>query len=539
MSTPNTPTTNTTKTAYAYSRFSTVQQADGDSKRRQESLSRAWPEASDYEIKYLHDAGISAYSGKNRTIGQFGVFLASLRSGRLGVRPVLLVENLDRISREELETAQALFLEIVGLGATIITLHNGKRYAKGMGLVDIITALVEMDVAHQHSAKLSMRVKAAVEARKRSGGIIHNRSSAPSWLRLDAKRTHFEPIPERVAIVRRIFDLAAKGVGPASISRILNTERVATWSARKLKHSAWRETTVSKILFGRSVLGEFEGRANYFGEPVVPPELWAQVNDRTRREAQGRGKGVVTESNLLCGLVVSGLDGSKMILRRSGVRHRKTKEITWHAYLASNETIAGRSSHRIKYDKVEGLLLWAFSTMDPQILARARSGVRDDTQDRLDERQFQIDEASRQIAKYRRLIENDPDPSMTLVLELKRHETEFKEAQENLSTLQVQSAKANEVPVVPDDLTKPETRRALRAEIAQWCKNIEVFAEDLVIWFTADHGIRIPLEGEPKLFIHEKDAPVNPEEEVMPDAATGEPEEEMALTAATDNYYTN
>lgn len=56
------------------------------------------------------------------------------------------------------------------------------------------------------------------------------------------------------------------------------------------------------------MLGEFEGRANYFGEPVVPVELWAKVNDRTRKEAQGRGRGVVTESNLLCGLVVSGLD---------------------------------------------------------------------------------------------------------------------------------------------------------------------------------------------------------------------------------------
>lgn len=253
--------------AYAYSRFSTIQQQDGDSKRRQESLARAWPDSVNYKIEYLHDAGISAYSGKNRTIGQFGVFLASLRSGELGAKPVLLVENLDRISREEIETAQSLFLEIIRLGATIITLHNGKRYAKGMGLVDIITALVEMDVAHQHSAKLSMRVKAAVDARKKSGAIVHNRSSAPSWLRLDAKRTRFEPIPERVEVVCRMFDLAAKGVGPASISRILNTERVATWSARKSKHPAWRESAVANILFGRAVLGEFEGRANYWFFP--------------------------------------------------------------------------------------------------------------------------------------------------------------------------------------------------------------------------------------------------------------------------------
>lgn len=503
MTNQDTSSTNQKPIAYAYSRFSTIQQADGDSKRRQESLTRTWADASRYEIRYLHDAGISAYSGKNRTIGQFGRFLASLRSGDLGTKPVLLVENLDRISREELETAQALFLEIVGLGATIITLHNGKRYAKGMGLVDIITALVEMDVAHQHSAKLSMRVKAAVDARKKSGAIVHNRSQSPGWLRLNPARTQFEPIPERVAVVQRMFDLAAKGIGPAAIARLFNTEGVKSWSVRKGVPTMWREDTVSQIIYGRSVLGEYEGRAGYFGAAVVSPEVWAKVNDRTKKAAQGRGRGIVAEENLLCGLVVSGLDGSKMILRKSGVKSRKTGEYVWHRYLVSNETVAGRGKHRAKYDPLEARLLWLFGNLDPQMLARAKAGVRDDTQDRLEAALKHVEDTQRQISKYRRLIENDPDPSMTLVAELKRHETALKAAEAAVEPLKLQSAKAREVPAVSVDLTKPENRRAMRAEVAQWCRHIELHEGEFIVWFTETHGLRVNIEGEPDVREHD------------------------------------
>jgi DNA invertase Pin-like site-specific DNA recombinase len=491
--------------AYSYTRFSSAQQAEGDSKRRQESLTKTWAEAAHYEIRNLHDAGVSAYSGKNRTIGQFGRFLAALRSGELGTKPVLLVENLDRISREELETAQALFLEIVGLGATIITLHNGKRYAKGMGLVDIITALVEMDVAHQHSAKLSMRVKAAVDARKKSGAIVHNRSQSPTWLRLNPARTQFEPIPERVALVQRMFELAAKGMGPQAIAKVFNTERVPSWSSRKSGIRAWRGTMIAKVIYGRSVLGEFDGRIGYFGAGVIAPELWTKVNDRTKKEAQGRGKGIIAEDNLLCGLLVSGLDGSKMILRKSGVKSRKTGEYIWHRYLVSNETVSGRGSHRAKYEPLEARLLWLFGNLDPQMLARAKAGVRDDTQDRLDAALKHVEDTTRQIAKYRRLIENDPDPSMTLVAELKRHETELKSAEAAVEPLKLQSAKATNMPAVTADLTKPENRRALRAEIAQWCHHIELREGEFIVWFSETHGLRVNIEGEPDVREHDLD----------------------------------
>ena len=469
-------------------------------------MTNTWAEAADYEIRTLHDAGISAYAGRNRTIGQFGQFLSALRSGELGAGPVLLVENLDRISREELEAAQGLFLEIVGRGATIITLHNGKRYAKGMGLVDIITALVEMDVAHQHSAKLSMRVKAAWDARKRSGAIIHNRSQAPNWLRLNAERTHFEPIPERVELVRRMFDLAALGMGPQAIAGVLNRERMPSWSDRESEINAWRGTMIAKVIYRRSVLGEFDGRAGYFGPAIVDPMLWAKVNSRQRREAQGRGKGIITEGNLLRGLVVSGLDGSKMILQKSGIRSRKTKKYIWHSYLVSNETISGRGSHWSKYELLEARLLWLLSVVDMPFRERSQSEASREPQVRLKEILRKLEDVAFHISECRGLYETGSLSCAGMAGGYACREIVRKILPGATEIAAMAEAKA-EVCVRTSsqllDLGSPDNRRAIRASIAQWCRHIELWENEFVIWFSETCGLRVNLHGDPVVRLHE------------------------------------
>lgn len=271
--TPLLPPEITKPVAYDYTRFSTKEQSAGDSERRQKDKAKQWADAHGYQLRHLHDPGISAFHGKNRVLGQLNLFIRAVRLKELGPSPVLLIENFDRVSREVIEEAQSLFLELINGGAVIVTLHNGKKYARGMGLVDIITALVEMDVAHQHSAKLSFRVREAVSARRQAGGIIHNRTSSPRWLSLDAKRTVFRHVPYRVALVREMFASTARGTGADSIARAFNARNEPTWSGAQ----HWRGTVIRDILKNRAVLGEFDGKPGYFGEPVISAEQWAAV----------------------------------------------------------------------------------------------------------------------------------------------------------------------------------------------------------------------------------------------------------------------
>ncbi|MFC7736926.1 recombinase family protein [Roseomonas sp. GCM10028921] len=71
-------------------------------------------------------------------------------------------------------------------------------------------------------------------------------------------------IPERVAVVKRLFELAAdEGAGQVKLAAIFNSEQVPTSTGRTYTRGTlpgWQPSTIAKILNSRSVLGEFHHR---------------------------------------------------------------------------------------------------------------------------------------------------------------------------------------------------------------------------------------------------------------------------------------
>jgi DNA invertase Pin-like site-specific DNA recombinase len=103
--------------AYSYVRFSTPEQIKGDSLRRQLAASEAYAEAHGLELDSslsMRDLGVSAYRGANRTKGALGAFLKQVEMGAIPAGSVLLVESLDRLTREQAVDAHRLFLSIIG-----------------------------------------------------------------------------------------------------------------------------------------------------------------------------------------------------------------------------------------------------------------------------------------------------------------------------------------------------------------------------------------------------------------------------------------
>lgn len=271
--------------------MSTDPQQLGDSRRRQLEASRAYAVANGLELAQdaeLEDIGVSAFRGDNVRDGALGQFLEAVRSGSVKRGSYLIVESLDRLSREQVLNAQSLFLRIIQAGINLVTLMDGKLYEAGkVDLADLITSLVIMSRAHEESLTKSKRIAAAWKNKRSEATRKPMTKWCPAWLRLSTDRTRYEVVPDRADVVRQIFVDTAEGIGMYSIAGRLNKARVATFGGP----NGWHQSYVAKILANRAVLGEFQPHARVDSKRVpsgdpVPDYYPAIVDDELFYRAQ-------------------------------------------------------------------------------------------------------------------------------------------------------------------------------------------------------------------------------------------------------------
>src|SRR5262249_37900612 len=119
--------------------------------------------------------GISAFKGKNATIGALGEFLRMVEGGRVRPGDLLVVESLDRLSREEGQAALRLVLDILPAGVRIVQLNPTETvYDNPSDTCAPSVMIVELSRGHSESRVKSERVGAAWEekrdARRRGEG---------------------------------------------------------------------------------------------------------------------------------------------------------------------------------------------------------------------------------------------------------------------------------------------------------------------------------------------------------------------------------
>jgi DNA invertase Pin-like site-specific DNA recombinase len=359
--------------AYSYLRFSTPEQTRGDSFRRQASLAADYARQHDLTLDIeltFNDLGVSAHRGKNAEAGRLADFLVAVEDSIVPRGSYLLVESLDRISRQAARKALRVLEDIVEHGITVVTLNDGKAYTTDSldnDPMSLLLALLTFIRANEESATKSRRLSAAWSAKRDKASERPLTSVCPAWLRLDPATQHFEVDPDRAAIVRRVYAETLAGKGQHAIAEGLNKDDVPVFGHRGRAGQYWHRSYVAKLLTSPAVVGTnvphrieyVSGRKhriplapvpNYF--PAVVDEdayLRVQALNGTRQPLRGRNA-LGTVANILGGLAQCPICGRSMTLVNKGGRWR---------YLVCSRAKAGAGCRyrAIRYPDVEAKIV--------------------------------------------------------------------------------------------------------------------------------------------------------------------------------------
>ena len=368
------------KKAYSYIRYSSPQQAKGDSFRRQLAATQSFCEKNGYELdtelSVYQELGISGFKGDQENLKRF---IDDCEKGNVKKGSLLIVENLDRLSRQKINIAMRQFLHLLEY-VDIYTLQDNKKYSHADDdatgdnqLLDIMTSLIIMSRAYEESATKQKRLKESWTERRKN---IHTKkltSIVPHWLELSEDKTTFNIKKDRVEIIKFIYEKCIEGVGVSHLLRILNSN-LEQFPVPSKKGKLWARTSLSRILIDKSVLGEYQphiGTHNGIGDnkrkPIgeIIPDYYPQIIDediylkaQIARKSRYVGKGKIGKdifSNLFRNLIKCAYcNGAMEYVNKGNNPSRGGKYLT-----CSNSKRGGKCSHskHYKYSALELMLL--------------------------------------------------------------------------------------------------------------------------------------------------------------------------------------
>ncbi len=119
------------------------------------------------------------------------------------------MESLDRLSRADIKTAMQQLWAITQY-VDVVTLQDNKRYSSGVDIGDFVMAGAIMFRAHEESETKSKRLKASWTNKRNDPSNSVKSNSCPFWLVVSENKKTFDLVPDKVLIVREIFNLREK-----------------------------------------------------------------------------------------------------------------------------------------------------------------------------------------------------------------------------------------------------------------------------------------------------------------------------------------
>ena len=363
---------------YSYIRFSSKEQRKGDSLRRQTAYAEEYAKEHglllDDSLK-ITDFGFSAFHGDHITKGALGVFLEQVKAGKIPKGSHLVIEALDRLTREELLGAVNLFTGILLEDIILCTAADNMVYRQnGFQIGELIISAVKLSQAHEESFKKQQRILKSWEGKRANSANKKLTAKAPAWLKLSKDKIKFHVILERAEVVKKIFQMRIDGCGTDRLTRTLN--KSDCWKPKSLRSNlpaGWQRSYIDKILRSKSVIGEFQmharidGKRKPVGDPIpdyypriIEDDIFYAVQEQfVRNEGKGGKNGKLL--NLFGTLAKCGYCGAPMQFINKGPLPKGGK------YLVCDNArrAIGCTYHSVQYQPLENLVLKYCKGLDP------------------------------------------------------------------------------------------------------------------------------------------------------------------------------
>lgn len=267
---------------YSYIRWSSGRQEKGTTRTRQVAAARAYAAEHNLEMVEIIEPGLSAFRGKNRK-GKLGDFIDAVKSGAIPSDSYLYCENLDRLSRDYIDEALKLFLEIIGLGLTIITGMDKKIYNKQSikeNPTDLMLSILMFIRGTEESETKSNRTLGNVKAlitRFKDGLPVNIKSIGkhPWWI--DESGSQYEAVKKHEhywPIAREIIDLFMAGHGAYKVKRYLDDK----YPKGFVGSNEWDYQMLIRMRKSRALIGERTIVLNKKQSLQDNPDIWANRN---------------------------------------------------------------------------------------------------------------------------------------------------------------------------------------------------------------------------------------------------------------------
>ncbi|XQW86264.1 recombinase family protein [Thalassotalea piscium] len=437
----------------SYLRWSSGVQKFGDSERRQLKQASKWLEKNGYEVNedyILTDDGKSAYYSENFSDnGALGKFCNEVKLGKIPKGTVLIIEDFSRFSRAKVRLAQQRFLELINGGIRIYIAKDDTEYNEdNYDMVNMFVSLAKMTAAREESERKShhltefwdgARQKADSSSESNEYPVILP-SNAPDWLKKikgQDKQKYFQPIEERVTVIKRIFELAdvggddGLGLGSTIIVRVLESEGVKPFKGEKGNTAkSFNDSYVLRLLKDQRLLGylqpflnpvdENTGKrnrtpvgepiANYF-PPIIDQKLFERVNFKIQQRKIYQGGKVSRKfTNLFTKIGKCSYCGSSMTLF---TKRGSMAEGGRSAYLQCSEGTKLRKcgNRAVRYfDTFEKTIIKTLKELDLSSLFQKSSGI---DNEKIAEKRNEIYELQNKQKEIETKLENATDLLLT------------------------------------------------------------------------------------------------------------------------------